>query len=73
LRVQIANRSRCRLGETDRYEHFSVPDTDGILTNNDGSKMTNLYFEDSLDNQYYVKGAKKKKNIDTYFAVTKEQ
>jgi len=68
---KLLNHGRCRLGEVDRYEHFSVPDTDCILTNNDGSRTTNLYFEDSLNNQYYVKGAKK--NIDAYFAVTEEQ
>lgn len=57
---------RCRLSEGDKYEQFFDPDADGIFTNDEGVRATQIFFEDSLGRRYKVRGAKH--SLEAYFA-----
>ena len=59
-----------RLGENDVYKHTIEPENDGILTDEDESKATGIFFEDTLNHTYRVKNAKR--NIEAYFRAVAE-
>ncbi len=62
--------SRGRLGEGGKYEHVIMPDHDSILWSDGDGPATDIYFQDTLGNQYYVKDAKK--NLKAYLKATED-
>jgi len=60
---------RCQLGEGDKYSYTFDPDSDGILVNDDGTRATQLFFQDSLSRRYPVKDARK--NIQAYLDIAR--